>query len=202
MALAGGDRADDSAREAFGEFYGRHEPWLRGIVRTRRIGQIVDWDEGVKDVVQITFQRAYLSASTFDLKRLDACDAERTPRSVRAWLGGIANHVVADLLRAQAPAEELEEESNIGSSPPPDEFQEEDTPIVQAMAAELEALPERERDIMAADIEYKTGSANEHLPAGVAKALAEKWNTTPENIRQIRRRTRARLKEKLAHLLN
>ena len=111
--------------------------------------------------------------------------------------------MVVDLFRAQAPVDELDEESAVvDSSPPPDEPAEELSPLVQAMAAELEVLPERERDIMLADMEHKTGAANEHLPAGVAKALAEKWDTTPTNIRQVRRRTRQRLEQKLEHLLD
>ena len=203
MALANGDRADGAAREALGEFYVRHEPWLRAMLRVRRAGQLADWDEGVKDVVQTTLWLAFESAPRFQLARLAGCDPGTATRRARAWLGGIANHVILDLLRAQVPLVEFDEERDVDlSTPLAESDEEEETPLKQALAAELDALPERERDIISADMEHKTGSANEHLPPGVAKALAEKWNTTPENIRQIRGRTRKRLKERLAHLFN
>lgn len=204
MALANGDRADGAAREAFGAFFERHAGWLQALVKARQLGRIVDWDEGVKDVVQITFKRAFRGASGFELDRLAGCDSERARRRVRAWLGGIANRVVVDLLRAQAPLLELDEERDADPETPLDVLlgPDEEGPLIQALKAELEKLPPREREILAVDVQHKLGAGGQHLPAGVARALAEKWNTTPENIRQIRRRTLQKLKEALAHLFN
>lgn len=203
MASAGGDRADGDAREGFQIFYERHEPWLRAMIRTRRLGQLLDWDEGRKDVVHDTFQRAYLHAGSFERERLQGCDEETATRRVRAWLGGIANRVIADILRSQRMEVPLDEDRH-DARPTALELldPEEPTPLVQALAAELGRLSEKEQEVIAADLEHKSGMANEHLPPGVAKHLAEKWGTTPDYVRKLRQRAHQKLKERLAHLFN
>lgn len=201
MALAAGDRADGDAREAYRVFYERHEAWLRAMIRTRRLGKLIDWDEGRKDAVQITFQRAYDGAGTFKLEELAGCDSERAARKVRAWLGGIATNVIADLRRAQGMEVPLYEDRP-GAPPTPLELLDPDDPrpVVQALAAELEKLSEKEQDVIAADMEHKTGMANEHLPPGVAQELAARWGTTTAYVRKVRQRAHQKLRERLDHL--
>ena len=203
MALAAGDRADDDAREAYGVFYKRHEPWLRAMIRTRRLGKLIDWDEGRKDVVQFTFQRAYDGAGTFRLEDLAGCDDDYASRKVRAWLGGIATNVIADIHRAQG-AEVLLYEDRHDAPPTPLELLDRDdpTPAVQALAAELEKLSEREQEVIAADMEHKMGVANEHLPPGIAQELANRWGTTTAYVRKVRQRAHQKLRERLDHLFN
>jgi len=71
---------------------------------------------------------------------------------------------------------------------------------VQALAAELEKLSEKEQDVIAADMEHKTGMANEHLPPGVAQELAARWGTTTAYVRKVRQRAHQKLRERLDHL--
>jgi len=204
MALAAGDRGDDDAREAYGAFYERHEPWLRAMIRTRRLGKLVDWDEGRKDVVQITFQRAYHGAGTFKLEDLAGCDGQSAARRVRAWLGGIATNVIAEILRAQGMEVALFEDRQDAPASPLELLDPADPPpVVQALAAELEKLSEKEQEVIAADMEHKTGMANEHLPPGVAQELADRWDgTTTAYVRKVRQRAHQKLRERLDQFIN
>ena len=59
IALAHGDHANSAAREAFGDLYDRHATWLYHRLRRTQVYRLLDWREGVKDVVQQTFYRAY-----------------------------------------------------------------------------------------------------------------------------------------------
>lgn len=196
--MAAGDRADDDAREAFRVFYERHEPWLRAMIRTRRLGRLVDWDEGRKDAVQLTFQRAYRGAGSFKLEDLAGCDENSAARRVRAWLGGIATNVIADIHRVQGMEAPLYEDQQDAPPTPLELLDPADPPpVVQALAAELEQLSEKEQEVVAADMEHKSGIANEHLPPGVAQELADKWGTTTAYVRKVRQRAHQKLKERL-----
>jgi DNA-directed RNA polymerase specialized sigma24 family protein len=203
MALAAGDRADGDAREAYGAFYERHEPWLRAMIRTRRLGKLVDWDEGRKDAVQLTFQRAYRRAGTFRLDDLAGCGGDDAARKVRAWLGGIATNVIADILRAQRTEVPLYEDRH-DAPPTPLELLDPEgpPPAVEALAAELEKLSEKEQEVIAADMEHKTGMANEHLPPGIAQELASRWGSTTANVRKVRQRAHQKLRERLEQFFN
>ena len=203
MALAAGNRADGDAREAFRVFYERHEPWLRAMIRSRRLGKLLDWDEGRKDVVQITFQRAYLGAGTFKREKLADCDEDAAARKVRAWLGGIGARAIADILRAQGMEVPLNEEcQNVPPTPLQLLDPEDPPPLVQALAAELEKLSEKEQEVIAADMEHKFGTANEHLPPGVAQELADKWGTTAAYVRKVRQRAHQKLRERLTQFFS
>ena len=184
-------------------FYERHEPWLRAMIRTRRLGKLVDWDEGRKDAVQLTFQRAYLNAGTFRLGDLTGHTSDDAARKVRAWLGGIATNVIADILRAQGMEAPLYEDRQ-DAPPTPVELLDPDDPppAVQALAVELEKLSEKEQEVLAADMEHKTGTANEHLPPGVAQELANRWGTTTPYVRKVRQRAHQKLRERLERLFN
>ena len=202
IAFAHGDQADSVAREAFGEFYQRHAGWLyERLARTNVFGLLRSMD-AIQDVVQETFYRAYKGAHTFN-PRLVA-DPSRLEALVRGWLGGIANRVIADMLKRAEPClvEPVPSEprqtdwgNDRGESAP-------DSPVVKALQEELRRLSPLQRDILAtAELYYQPGTAYQRLPNGVAKKLAEKHGTSSENIRQVRRRTMAVLRKKLLHLL-
>ncbi|MEZ4292047.1 MAG: hypothetical protein R3E53_16540 [Myxococcota bacterium] len=93
-------------------------------------------------------------------------------------------------------------EDRPGAPPTPLELLDPDDPrpVVQALAAELEKLSEKEQDVIAADMEHKTGMANEHLPPGVAQELAARWGTTTAYVRKVRQRAHQKLRERLDHL--
>ena len=203
MAFAGGDSADPEARAAFGEFYQRHATWLyQRLCRTRPMG-LLDSMEASKDVVQETFYRAYKGADTFDANRV--ADAGRLEGLVRGWLGGIANRVVADMLRRSEP--DLVESDRLeprryawGDVNRPLDSE---SRLVKALQKELAKLSPLQKDILAStQLYYKPDTTYQRLPNGVTTELAMKHGTTPENIRQVRRRTMVQLRRKLLPLLD
>jgi len=202
IAFAHGDHADTVAREAFGEFYQRHAPWLYGrLRRTNAFGLLRSMD-AFQDVVQETFYRAYKGANTFDPKLVT--DPDRLEALVRGWLGGIANRVIADMLRRSqhdfVELVRLEPRQSAwrkaaGETVP-------DSPVVKALQEELQKLSPLQRDILAtAELYYQPDTNYQRLPNGVSKRLAEKHRTSSDNIRQVRRRTLAALRKKLLPLL-
>jgi RNA polymerase sigma factor (sigma-70 family) len=202
MAFADGNSADLVARQAFGEFYQRHAPWLyRRLCRTRPFG-LLDSTEAAQDVVQETFYRAFKGADTFDAKRV--ADTGRLEGLVRGWLGGIANRVVADMLRRAEPnvvgSRQLEPRRTAWPDVNPQATPE--SRLVKALQGELSKLSPLQKDILAsAQLYYQPESTYQRLPNGVARELARKHGTTPQNIRQVRRRTMAVLRKKLLPLL-
>ena len=201
IASAHGDHADTVARAAFGEFYQRHATWLYNrLCRTSAFGLLRPKD-AVHDVVQETFYRAFKGAKTFDPNF--SSDPGRLEALVRGWLGGIANRVIADMLRNSEPdatePSRLEPRqtawADVDESIP-------DSPVVRALQHELKRLSPLQQDIIAAaEFYYQPDTTYQRLPNGVAKMLAEKHHTSSDNIRQVRRRTMAQLRKKLESLL-
>ncbi len=202
IAFAGGNHADILARDAFAQFYQRHASWLyRKICRTSAFG-LLNSGDAITDVVQETFFRAYKGAHTFEPHRVS--DPHRQEGLVRGWLGGIANRVIADMLRRNSPAVVEMDQLERGWSRRPNlnPQSDPDSPIVKALQDELNNLSPLQRDILAtAELYYQPETTYQRLPNGVAKQLAEKHGTTLDNIRQVRRRTMANLRRKLQPLL-
>jgi DNA-directed RNA polymerase specialized sigma24 family protein len=158
--------------------------------------------DAIQDVVQETFYRAYKGAHTFNPRLVT--DPSRLEALVRGWLGGIANRVIADMLRRAEPSvvESVPSEprqtawGNAGGESA------HDSPVVKALKDELQKLSPLQRDVLAtAELYYQPDTTYQRLPNGVAKKLAEKHGTSSDNIRQVRRRTMAVLRKKLLHLV-
>lgn len=202
IAFAHGDHADPVAREAFGEFYQRHATWLYGRLRRTNAYGLLRSMDAIQDVVQETFYRAYKGANTFDPTLVT--DPSCLEALVRGWLGGIANRVIADMLKRSEPdiVKSLRPEPRqsawgnaTGESIP-------DSVVVKALQEELQKLSPLQRDILAtAELYYQPDRNYQRLPNGVAKKLAEKHSTSSDNIRQVRRRTMNVLRKKLLPLL-
>ncbi len=202
IAFAQGDYADPVAREAFSEFYQRHAAWLYGRLRRTNAYGLLRSMDAIQDVVQETFYRAYKGANTFDPKLI--IDPSRLEGLVRGWLGGIANRVIADMLKRSEPdvvkfvrPEPRQTAWRYATGEPVP-----DSVVVKALQKELQKLSPLQRDILATDgLYYQPDMNYQRLPNGVAKKLAEKHSTSSANIRQVRRRTMSVLRKKLLPLL-
>lgn len=197
MAMSSEDPS--SAKAAGGEFYKRHAGWLHTAVRRTGLSGVSggNRDEASKDLVQDTFVMAYRRAGTFVADRSAQDDPLRARAQVRAWLSSIAKNVFLSANRRNVqvdlavvsltPFEENRQQSGEGS---------EDSAKVRAMRDALEQLDTRERDILLTTLEYeRPGAENQRLPNEVMRQLAERVRTTPENIRTIRKRAKAKLKD-------
>ena len=205
MGLAAGDFSDQAGREAFAFFYKRHSRWLFRELSRRHASKLVDWEDGIEDVVTDTFQRAFRGADTYKTPE-GVTDPKSLERLARGWLGQIGNRAVADVLRLQSrelllEPDELQEKqveiekAELASGGEEDEAE---TPLVSALREELRQLSPIKQDVMAAVEHYfEPAKGKARMSRGAAQALADKWGSKPETIRQIRKRTLDELRSKL-----
>lgn len=184
-----------AARRAEAEFYARHVRYLFAVLVRRVKGPLVLSGSEVEDLVQETFFRAFQRAHTFD--RGDTRSDEELARRARAWLGRIAQNLLADWLagrREVAASPFLESVAARDADAPPSSR----SPQMALVHDALESLSERERDVLRVSALYhRPGEEHQRLPNAVAAELAARWGTTGENIRAIRSRAMKKLREYL-----
>jgi RNA polymerase sigma factor (sigma-70 family) len=192
-----GRRGQDGqlARKAEAEFYDRHARYLYCVLVQRVRRPLALSGREVEDLVQETFYRAFARAETFTAG--DANDADSERRRSRAWLGRIAERLLADWLAGVR---------EVSASPYLDTLAEPDvgpsssrSPKLQLLREALDSLSERERDVLRASALYfRAGEDHQRLPNEASAELARRWQTTSENIRAIRSRATKKLKQYLA----
>ena len=182
-----------TARDAWAEFYKRHVEYLYSVCY-RAYSHMLVGDAGVADIVSETFFRAYRNATLYNAAGIK--DADRIRRRTRAWLGRIAQRLVLDALRGaqrmptyQFKADEwdsIPEESDLPSR---------DETLVWQVEDAIKQLTEREQTVIRVTFEwYQPGLPHQRLPNDVVAELSETLKTTPENLRQIRRRALAKIR--------
>ncbi len=190
MAMA--DEDPSVATAAWEELYRRHAEYLYGVC-LRAYSELVGGEAGVCDLVADTFKRAYEHAGRFDAERID--DPERLRLRVRAWLGRIAQRIVQTMLRGrrQLPTQFLEQDEwqRVAKRPAPTA---QDVQGTQRVREAILSLPKREQIVVRVTIQwYRPDKTHQRLPNDVAAELAATLKTTPENIRQLRRRALAKI---------
>jgi DNA-directed RNA polymerase specialized sigma24 family protein len=141
--------------------------------------------------VQDTFFRAFERAHTFQSDGI--VDPVQLERRARAWLGRIAERLLADSMKR------LQE---ISASPyleqlSTDDLDVDDAPSrdVSLLLEALATLSERERDVLSVAATYhRLGERHQRLPNAVSAELAARWGTSSENVRAIRSRALKKLK--------
>jgi RNA polymerase sigma factor (sigma-70 family) len=192
----GGRDVASEGRAAQAAFYERHVRYLYGVLARTQRGALAHAGLGAEDLVQETFERTFARAATFDAGGIDPrAEPDRARARTRAWLGRIATNLLVDRLgrtREVSASPFLEQLTSppVDDDPPPSE-----PPRVKLVAAGLEALSERERDVLAVSaLHYRAGD-HQRLPNDVSADLAARWATTNENIRAIRARAMKKLRE-------
>jgi len=187
-------RDPHAARAAEADFYERHVRYLYGVLMTRMRRPLALSGREVEDLVQETFFRAFARASTFSAG--DATDEDSERRRTRAWLGRIAQRLLADWLsdmREVSASPLLETLAEPEAGPPSSR-----SPKLRLMREALETLTERERDVLrVAALYFRPGEEHQRLPNEVSQELAKRWQTNNENIRAIRSRATKKLKDYL-----
>lgn len=185
----------DVARAAEAEFYARHARYLYCVLVQRVRRPLALSGREVEDLIQETFFRAFARASTY--RGGDTWDAETQRRRSRAWLGRIAQRLLADWLteaREISASPYLDTLAEPEAAPPSSR-----SPKLQLLREALDTLNERERDVLrVAALYFRPGEAHQRLPNEVSAELARRWQTTNENVRAIRSRATKKLKEYLA----
>ena len=183
-----------SSRRAEAEFYDRHARYLYGVLLQRVRRPLALSGREVEDLVQETFYRAFDRAETFEAAPGWDADSER--RRTRAWLGRIAQRLLADWL---AGSREVSASPYLDTLAEPEaEPSSSRSPKLRLMREALDTLSERERDVLRASALYfRRGEEHQRLPNEASAELARRWQTTSENVRAIRSRALKKVKQYL-----
>lgn len=183
LARIAADRAGASTEIEL--FYSRHVRYLFAVLH-KQCSRLGFDAEQIEDLVQDTFQRAFDYAHTF--RASEHIAPEQARRWTRAWLGKIARNLLLDALRA--PREtllgpELEQLFVDPFAPPSSRPH---NPRLRALQSALEQLSDREQDVLRVSALYYRATEHQRLPNEVLQELAQRWETSGENIRAIRSR--------------
>jgi RNA polymerase sigma factor (sigma-70 family) len=192
----------ETACEAWAEFYRRHVDYLFGVCY-KAFWKTLKSRDRVSDLVTDTFKRVYEHADSF--KPSGVKDAEAMRKRVRAWLGTIARRLFLDRLPPtdNQPAECQLEQDHWQNIPQPEAAEESDSELITVVkTAYQKVLTEREQEVIRVTLHwYDPSSDHQRLPNEVAAELAKHLGTTPENLRKIRERALAKLKEEIIKAL-
>ena len=193
--------ADDpvAARDAWAEFYGRHVNYLYAVC-SRAYGDTMCGDAGVGDLVAETFRKAFQCAHLFSAEGIE--DPEHLRRRSRAWLGRIAQRLFQDALRKRRRLEMVHLDPDMWQQVPERTAEAQpDDERVRRVRDVLEQLSEKEQAVIRVTFQwYRPGQSHQRLPNDVVADLAATLRTTPENLRQIRRRALAKIRERLGRM--
>jgi RNA polymerase sigma factor (sigma-70 family) len=174
-----------NARAAGGAFYDRHLRYVFVVCRNAAQRYFLG-DDCVDDLVSETFQRVYEHAGMFTTGGIT--DVDQLRMRVRSWLGAIARNVVNDELRGRqtTPERNLSPDAWLRR---PQEVAPDESALALLVSRSLEeALDDREREVIRVTYQgYKPGAEHQRLSNEDVAALAKSLQTTPDNLRKIRR---------------
>jgi len=184
---------DARSKAAWNELHSRHVVYVYAVCR--RAFQRILPPEQIEELVQDTFIRAFEKANTFTSD--PALDTAGQQKAVRAWLGAISENIAHDYFRDQPMVDFVDDEAleMYGMQPTNDDSD----PVSERLdlfEAALATLNDREQQVLRTTAFWsKPGAKNQRLPNKVMEDLAADLNTTPANIRQIRKRAIAKIRE-------
>ena len=189
----------DSACEAQEEFYQRHVRYMYGVSR-RAFSDLLGPDK-IEDVVQDTFVRVFTKAGTFSFD--ESMDLSGQRRAVRAWMGKIMDNIVMDYFRGQPEIHFVDEETldsyDVARAAQQGEPREGDGSVSRSqelLEDAFDTLTEDEKHVLRVTaFWYKPGQKQQKLPQKVMAELTESLHTNATNVRKIRSRGVAKIRE-------
>lgn len=208
---------DDEAKEAWAEFYQRYfKDFRRLVCRIRGLTLT-----GVDDLVQETMFQAYKAAHTY--KAVDATDAGALRLRTLAWLGRIARNIYNSAWRSKkdVTVNDFAKQDGDGNLLPSEkdrvfrlgkisrEIREAEEKVAgyeektgrvsskkQLLHNALEALTERERDILLAYYEhYERGQMQQRMPQQVIDEICKRYGINSTYLRKLRERADKKIRE-------
>lgn len=188
-------KEDDSvtAKTAFNEFHHRHAKYLYNILIKQYPGLLRS--EEINDLLQDTFLRVYEKAGMFKSTR--AKNVKESEAHVRAWIGRIALNIHRDRYRRNKKTNEEHlddiEWENIPNRPESINIKTEELQVIEKA---LDHLSEREKAIILVSFQYyDSEEGDSQISKEELNALCDRFQTTRDNIRQIRKRALQKIKE-------
>ncbi len=176
--------------------YERHGRYLLGVFRgrARRLLALSPMNE--EDLLHETFFRAFERAQAY--RCLETTESEEEQRRTRAWLGRIAQRLLADSLSQQKERPtDFDMEELVDEGPPSS-----GSGHAALLRSIVQGLSEREQDILRVTALYlRVGETHQRLPNEVAQELARRWDISPENLRAIRKRALSKVREQMLERL-
>jgi hypothetical protein len=174
----------DIRNEAFAEFYKRYSTFLYSIVKTI-CGSFPNWYEMSNAITSNVFINVYHYSGSFKYI------GEKTPFLVRSkiegWLVGVAKTEMQALLTNKVP--QTEEYQAYGKMLSATIVKKSATSYNEEIVGRaLSQLKDRDQDILRTYwlfYEKGSGSQSKNMPSEALDELAERYNTTKINIRQI-----------------
>lgn len=197
MALYQDDEPQE-AEEAFIEFYSRYSRFVTAVVVKNCPKGSAYYDESlIKGTVHNTFLKVYLRAETF--KTEGETDEVKLERRIKAWLSQIAKNEMMQLLKTTIPYLNNHKFTENDTSTEPADLpsylrDDEPTSIERDLIDRaLASLPERDRDVLLTYTRFQKGKKK--LPTEELERLATLYDTTSENLRQIKSRAFKKVKD-------
>lgn len=179
----------ESSSMAFAEFHSRFKRFIYGM--SIKVTSNLPNSEELRDAVyQNTLINVHSYCGSFSTG--GETDPEKIKRRIHGWLVMIAKRELLALLREQHPIINPEElNKNYDKCDSPDEQNHNHNQLSyneEIVAKALKLLKDRDQHVfMTYWLYYELGESNQarNLPPEVLDELATKYETTPENIRQI-----------------
>ncbi|HEX8386866.1 MAG TPA: sigma-70 family RNA polymerase sigma factor [Rubricoccaceae bacterium] len=213
LAIVAGD--PDECHLAANAFFRRHVRPLYYFCR--RFRSTLGDDGDVEYLVLRTFQRAFEGAESYN--GVGVTDKAKSRARTFRWLSTIAAHLFQDWLKSPDEATPIQladvgRKSGDGAvhgsqvdlddhllvvpdgsdgPPPPDP----ESPEMRCLREALDALPEREREVLLLGAMYGVPGKQLRIPEGVLDELCLRWHTSRENIRAIRTRALKKVKARV-----
>ena len=184
-----------SAREAWGHLYIRHHRFLMRLSMANH-GYLLG-REGVKDLMQEAFIKAFDRAATFS--HTEICDGPSQEKKLRAWLLRIVANLVNDRYRGQPEAsftDELDESSLVADPPEAEDVESPDSLRLSLLKSGFRSLSDIEQTVLRGTMFWwKPDQPHQRMPHAALSQLCEQTGKSAANIRQIRLRAVKKLQE-------
>jgi len=197
MALYQDDEPQE-AEEAFNEFYYRYYSFVTAVVTKNCPNGSAYYDPSlIKSTVHNTFCNVYARAETF--KTEGQTNKANSEGRIKAWLSQIAKNEMRQLLKTTIPYLNKHEFNEYATATDPTElhtYLRNDNPTSfqrDLIDRALASLSDKQRHILLTYLRFQDG--NKKLPKEELERLAILYDTSSDNLRQIKSRALKKVKD-------